>query len=229
MLKAFLLLFALLTAPLLFAQKNDFVEVTVQDTLQLDAEEIIYTVNSAEADLGATTMDSTTVESTKISRPSPVPNADPLYEVRQIIQAMHLDTLSDVSYTVSNNAYYRARNPVRIRFRSTVQLKEFTARVRKLEGIAGAITGLTSSKEKTYGNILAQLLFNQAKAKAEALAQIAGKKLGSVFSIKEEAAQGGWTMYPPLSAIPGWRTGTAAYNSGKITLHRQLVVQFNWQ
>jgi|GEM_PF-4617211 len=229
MLKTIFFFTALSVSSLAFAQTKPFVEVVAEDTMQLNAEEIIYAVSHAHwfttIDTVGAAIDFDTVATVAIP---PEPAIDRLKEVRQIIQLMKLDTLKEFNYAVSSREEFQ-QSAILVQFRSAARLKEFVNRIRAIEDVRGAIVSTKTSQEKAAEKILFQRLFDQAKAKAETLAQIAGKKLGAVASIKEKEKQGGWTMYPPLSTIPGWHTEVSTEQSGKITLHRGLIVQFNWQ
>jgi hypothetical protein len=225
MLKAFFISAALFIASQVSAQTNQFVEVVVEDTMQIEAEEIIYVVGFVD---WTTTTDAVAADTMPTALIPPKPKIDHLQKVRQILQALQLDTLKENEYSVSPYESYH-HSTISVRFRSVDKLKEFTNRIRKLENIRGSITTTSSSRETAAEKILFQRLFNQAKAKAETLAQIAGKKLGTAVSVKEKDAQGGWTMYPPISALGDRHTETAVDQNGKIRLYRCLIVQFSWQ
>lgn len=225
MLKAAFVLVAISAAFFASAQTKSFVEVVVEDTIQFDAEEIIYLVGHVD---WTTTVDSAVADTMAVAVVPDGMIVNRLQEIRQIIQAMQLDTLKEISYSVSPYGGFQ-ESTISIRFLSVEKLRDFTNRIRKLENIKGIITSTKSSREKAVEKILFQRLFNQAKAKAEALAQIAGKKLEAAVSVKEKEQHSGWTMYPPLSALGDRHSETSTEQNGKITLYRGLIIQFNWQ
>ena len=201
------------------AQTNPYVEVLVSDTMQLDPDEIIYAVKYSHWSPAIDTL------------PTVAFDLDPtmavLQEVRQIIQAIKLDTIKTENYEVSPDRSYEGP-VIFIRFKSMDKLQEFTSRIEKLERIKGWVRSMLMTQENAAEKILFRRLFNQAKAKAEVLAQIAGKKLGNVVFVKEQPTEGGWTMYPPLSALDEHYSQQKVSQNGKITLYRNLLVQFNW-
>lgn len=229
MLKTFFLPAAFLVTTIVSAQTKPFVEVVVEDTMQLDAEEIVYAVSYAHwyttSDTVGAAIDFDTVATVAIP---PKPTIDRLKEVRQIIQLMKLDTLRESNYAVLSREEFE-QSAILVQFRSAARLKEFVNQIKNIADVRGAIVTTKSSQARSAEKILFQRLFDQAKAKAETLAKIAGKKLGAIVSIREKEIQGGWTMYPPLSTIPGWHSEVSREQSGRITLHSGLIVQFNWQ
>ncbi|HUC79711.1 MAG TPA: hypothetical protein VMR70_02300 [Flavisolibacter sp.] len=225
MLKIVFVLAAFCTTFFASAQTKPFVEVVVEDTIQIDADEIIYHVGHVDW-TSVITVDTAAFDTMAVVPDVPVVNR--LQDVRQLIKTMQLDTLKEVRYTVSH--YEGLQEPgISIRFLSIDKLKEFADRIRQLENTKGTIIATKSSKEKATEKILFQRLYNQAKKKAETLAQIAGKKLGDVIVVKEKEQQGGWTMYPALSTIPGWHAEVGTGQNGKVILYRGLIVQFDWQ
>ena len=53
------------------------------------------------------------------------------------------------------------------------------------------------------------------------------KNLGGIISIKEEKQSvGGWTSYPPLSALV---ETSQSYLNDQIILERKVTIRFNWQ
>lgn len=225
MLKALFVLSAFLSFFGASAQTKPFVEVVAEDTIQLNADEIIYLVGHVD---WATTSDSAFADTMAVVAVPDRPIVNRLQEVRQIIRAMQLDTLKEISYSVSPYEGFQ-ESTISIRFLSIDKLKEFTNRIQKLENIKGVITSTKSSEEAAAEKILFQRLFSQAKLKAETLAQIAGKKLGAAHSVKEKEQHTGWTMYPPLSALNDRHAEISTEQNGKMTLYRGLIVQFNWQ
>ena len=204
--------------------QSSFVEVTVDDTLQLEPEEVIYIVSQVNY---------FTADSIAVSTMDPAPvveQPDGLKEVRKVIAAMRLDTLPPPhNYTISNSPYDARGNFIRVRFTSLAKLRDFVSRLQKMGGITGVVADHSSSKEDQAERLLSQRLFEKAKAKGAVLAQITGKKLGSLLSVKEVNVQGGWTMYPPLSSIPGWHTTIEGQQTEYIVLFKAMVFQFQWQ
>jgi hypothetical protein len=210
------------------AQQQNFVEVTVSDSLHIEADEIIYLVKALD---DYTSTDTVTVDSTTfpLQPVSVSPKPDVLVEVRRIIKEMGLDTLSDPSTIVSNIRYYRIDHSIRVRFTSDEKLKQFINRLRQIENITGAVVKLESKEKEEAKKRLFRQIVQKAKTEAEMLAQLSGKKLGVIASIQEKEIMGGWTSYPPLSGIPGWHTELVVSNEDRIVLQRQFAIRFHWQ
>lgn len=116
--------------------------------------------------------------------------------------------------------------------------------IRSNKSLIGSIETATAKNEIPYYKNLYKKLIEKANAKATMIALLANLKLGAIFSVienKPEDAKGGWTAYPPLSAlsnniIPGWHTtikGKGAYIfSGKpietgYIISNSLTVKFS--
>ncbi|MEP7318956.1 MAG: hypothetical protein ABI921_09435, partial [Panacibacter sp.] len=116
--------------------------------------------------------------------------------------------------------------------------------IRNNKSLIGSIETAAAKNELSYYKNLYKKLIEKANTKATMIALSGNLKLGTIFSVienKPEDAPGGWTAYPPLSAlsnnvVPGWHTtikGRAAYIlSGKsieagYIISNSLTVRFS--
>lgn len=217
---------ALLIINTAFAQQQNFVELTIADSLHIEADEIIYRIK-AERDWE--TVDSTYIDSSVNQPVAHTQKPDALLQVRQIITEMGIDTVVNSDVIIVSNARYRRDAFITMKFISAEKFRKFVKRIAPLENILGVITRVASAREPEETKRLFQRIVQKAKQQAAALAQISGKKLGNIVSIQEEEIAAGWTSYPPLSGIPGWHAEPETAQEEKIVLQRRLVVRFQWQ
>jgi hypothetical protein len=226
--KYLLAVFFSVLAMSVIAQQQPFVEIIVEDTLHIAPDEIIYTVSYVDEDdydIDTVITVSTTTDRVMHEKTEMVPAA--FHEVRMVINEMRLDTLTENNYTIANHRTYGSKQSIRIRFPSLAMLNQFTRRIKNLKNIVGAISSVKSFHEDAGMKELFKRLMVKARKEAESLAQLAGKKLGSLYSAQEQQVLGGWTSYPPLSDIPGWHT-TLSSTDETIKLQRRFAVRFHW-
>lgn len=210
------------------SQNNfEYVEVIVEDSLQIEAEEFFYTiqeVNYAYSEaVGFKTNKST---HNKIT---------PLNQIRKIINELSIDTIGDegFGFTTVYNHEERAE-VIHLKFTSQEKLVEFQRRAKEIKNLSGILTHTQSSKSELARKKLIQKLISKAKEEANYIAEQSKKTLGKIMIIKDadsqvESAEGEWASYPPLSVIPGWVTSISQQTQGKVILIKKMLIRFAWQ
>lgn len=200
-------------------------EVLVEDTMQIDAEEFIFAVISTEYE------EVTERTTTKpVTKPGKITS---ITQVRNIIKEMGIDTMTPVSYSFANRPYdVTIQDQIQLKFQNKQTLKLFFDRIKSIKNISGTLITTSSSKTEVYKKELYKKILQQASSQAEMIASLSSKKISSLLSVKEENTEdagGGWVSYPPLSVIPGWHTTLSEGVTDKIILHKKITVRFAWQ
>jgi len=207
------------------------IEVTAQDTVEVEPEEILYVVMLTHADFVS---DSSMISTdTSVIFEPPVPVNDPktksaIDELMKLISASRIDTVPLTEFNIQWGNNYRFDKKVLLRFTSKDKLAAFVSKAKNIEGLLGNIVSLKSSQLSAREQDLIKKLLTKAKADAEFIAKQSGKQLGSVLEIREENPDepvGGWTVYPPLSALYDYNPGQMP---DKIILKRKLAVKYAW-
>lgn len=119
-----------------------------------------------------------------------------------------------------------------VTFTDVKKMAAFNVEVRQLDGLESRVYNKKSSRMALYEKQLIGRLVEQAKAKAGAIAQAAGKQLLGIVQVKEigdvpdaSRNQSGWVVYP------SWRENDAGlaigYDAGShMMLNQTLVVRF---
>jgi hypothetical protein len=206
-------------------EQQKFVEVIVQDSMQIEPEEIFYAVVLSHQQFSTDTIMEwpKTIEKTSISK-----NESPADMLNQLILSMGIDTLPAPEFNVQMRGYFPFDKAVLLHFMSKQKLILFLKKAQEIEGLSGSIHSLKNSQTEIYKQQLTKKLLNQAKKDAEFVAEQCGKKLGNLLQVKEEKVDepiGGWTMYPPLSAL--YEANLASGND-KIIIKKKLVVKYAW-
>ncbi len=208
------------------SQSNEqYIEINVEDTMTLTPEEIIYVVMlTPEYGTSDTTSPETTiyVEPIQLKRE---PRTEEKQQIRKLIKDLKLDTLTSENYTISPNEY-EYETLFTIKFTSLEQLKRFIKAAKEIPGIMGVITEVRTSKKEAGEKILVQKILQKAFQQATDLANRINRKAGEVIQIKldsfAEEGVGGWTSYPPMSALSPSRIGSEA----RIIIYRKLTVRY---
>lgn len=205
--------------------KDEFIEVMVEDSMQVEPEEIFYMVMLASVH---TAFDTIYIENTPPVRIKPDIEESKTEKLYKLIARMKLDTVALKEFNITTNEYREAEKTIVLHFRSKTKLQEFIKEVKKIQGLTGSIASVKHSKIEIYEQQLTKKLLSKAKSNATFIAEHSGKKAGRILQVREEQpdeAHGGWTMYPPLSAL-----SQANYPqlSDKIILTKKLLVRYAW-
>ena len=234
--KVFLIITLFFISKTSFEQVNEkYVEVTIEDTLKIDAEIIDYTVFIQPVNtysyVDSTSASTTTIDTALIDAKNS--NESESFkkrtnEVLTLIKRFKIDTFEyDFSRSKLINDYFGMGRTITMRFKSNEQFNKVIKELRKIDGIQGQILFLHNSKLNQYYPILIHKMLEQAKFNALSIASQCNKKLGDVISLKEEnISGGGWTSYPPLSAVGEFVNQNL---SDQILLHRKITVRYSWQ
>jgi hypothetical protein len=221
----------------LFAQTNDpFVEVIAEDTIHLEADEITFTINFLNEEYG-TTVDSveTTDPDTKRTPMENNEKNDSYRQLSALLKQLHIDTLKSEDLLIKPEERYNRfiRNSLRLRFYSKADLALFLSKAKEIKNIVGFISDATSKKEKEGEQRLYKKILAKAKEDANNIASFSNKNVGKLLQVKQlEELPGGWTSYPPLSALgqAGEMLETVYPDmiNGIIVLRKRISVRYEW-
>lgn len=197
------------------SQSSGFIEVTTTDTIQIDAETIYYTIfcnteESTQSGYGNTEGMLVLTEYEKI---------------KKIIAEMQLDLIEN-SLSITPENY--GSKKLMIRFSSIPKLKDFIKKISDFKNIQSYVSNLTTNdriiKEKT--NLLYDKILQKARNEAKVIAEKSKKQLHDIIQIQMSEPQfnGGWTAYPPLSAL---RNNEPWGEELKIVLTRNITIRFS--
>jgi hypothetical protein len=237
--KKVLLFLPIFTFYFSFAQSSDvFIEVIAEDTVRLEADEIIFTINfPREDDFYGTSVDSiaTNDHTNKLPLVKKVDKKDSYSELLLLIKQFHIDTLPAANLLITTEYNYGrfAHRSIQLKFYSKTTLERFLSKANQIKNIIGYISSSTSKKEKEGGERLLEKLLSIAKKDADNIAKLSGKSIGKLLQVKQmEELPGGWTVYPPLSALgqSGEMLDTVSSDiiNGIIVLRKKLTVRYEW-
>src|SRR5664279_1949736 len=109
-------------------QNNEFVEVVAQDTIRLDANEIIFSLVIRRDAESSTIIDSTVSGSNRIIRSAyeVITKPETEQEIKKIIAKQKIDTLASGEYELSRDPYPdMAKRQMLLRFSNARQLAAF--------------------------------------------------------------------------------------------------------
>jgi len=220
--KCFLILLILL--PTFVWCQEQFVEVTLEDSIHIEPDEIYFTLM---LDDETDSIDSTSdVQVKPINQPPD--NGNRIDKLNQLIKKMNIEVVEAPQFAITRETYEFSNTVKTLKFRSKTKLSEFIKQARMIPGIMGSITSLKSSEFENRSNEISGKLLEKCKAKAALIAKQAHKNLGSIQQVKEENGEpkGGWTMYPPLSALFHQEMGT---NEQSIIIWKKMTVRMEWR
>jgi hypothetical protein len=192
-------------------RSEEFLEVTIVDSIQVEAETFtfllfFYPIESANND-----------EYKVTQNPA-------IKFVRNLIKEMKLDTIPDET---SFNTEQRNHEQMLIVFKSLNDLKEFSKKVRNNTNVQGFVASRSTSKIKEATHKLYEKLFEKAREEVVLLAnksqRIPDKVIQLVVTDIEEN-EGGWTAYPPLSALRDLDPGSANL---KVVVGRKITLRYS--
>jgi hypothetical protein len=225
------LLLVLLCNTAFCQQENEFVEVLVQDTVKFDADEIIFNLYIRKNIYAETVVGKASDYKNRIRETTQV------YEmIKGIIQTQKIDTLPPIDYAISEDIYGGMISRMMVlRFKSATQLSHFIKSVSSRNILSGDVVSKKSTRADTYKEVLIKKLLDKAFSDAKNIAEQNRKTLGKIIQVKEEnietgADSGGWTSYPPLSALSSNIAVTAfSPDRVQVTIERKLRVRYSWQ
>lgn len=227
-LKAFLLGIAVFVNGFSFSQNlNEFVEVIVEDSISLVPQEIIFSVYIIP-DYGEGVPDTGSGVEIKANQAKYEAIAT---ELQELIKRQNINKIATSKWAI-NGTYndYQPKLFMQLKFNSLEKLESFITAASKIKKVHGFISSVSSSLENQYKQKLYKRLIEKAREDAGSLAGHAARKLGSLIQAREEEAMkqnaGGWTAYPPLSALG--LSDNDLTDSSVITIYKKLVVRFSW-
>lgn len=227
--KIVLFLSMLISAVLLSQTRNDFIEVTVSDTILIEPERFFYTVICNKPDIEETLKE--IKESNYSSKKESKKTEE---DIRKIIKKLKLDTIAIVNYSIKGDTFYNYdRNmdnngTFRIVLNSKEQLQGLVEELRKIKKIDGFISRVESSKKNESEKLLYKQLIEKARIKAELLSAYANRSIGQIQQIteQEDEEKNGWTVYPSLSGIADWIQAKMGLPSYLINVYKKIIVRF---
>jgi hypothetical protein len=199
-----------------FAQNNneEFIEVTISDSIQVEPEQFIFSLFFLSDDLESDVRGNVKVTEN--------PNIKYVYSV---IKHMKLDTLPA---KISFNTESVGQKQISILFNSVTELKEFSQIIRLKKGLQGFVSEKATSKLKEATELLYEKLLLKAKKDALLLASKSQRELNKIIQVTvketEDSEVGGWTAYPPLSML---RAAEAAPDELKVVFSKQITVRYS--
>jgi hypothetical protein len=214
-----LLLLTTLLAGHSIAQQK-FIEVTVSDTVMAKANLFVYQiVITPEDDVS----EFASARKTHIS-------TEEITQQRMLKATQRLDSIKSVfisqgflSYRTLGDSFTISRHDIPLftaRFitHTIDSLAIMYRQIKGLKNVMGILELAASTQDSTYQNRLFSKVLAKGRAKAEKIAAFSDQHIRGISSVTEnkadETGPGGWTSYPPLSAlsdystsvIPGWHT-----------------------
>lgn len=208
-------------------QDNEYVEVSIHDTIHLVPDEINFIV-MLRADESAAYYAATGTQK-KIAATPPDKRGEKL---RAIIAEQKIDTLpADEYLTLKEARMDGIKEKIILHFTAAAQLTRFIKEAGNIQDVTGFIVSKKSDQEPRYRKMLTQKLIEKAHEEASFLAIQSKKTLGKIVQVKDEnikdnGGEAGWTSYPPLSALAGYYG--SSYDTS-ITLLRAIRVRYLWQ
>jgi hypothetical protein len=199
-----------------FAQNNneEFIEVTISDSIQVEPEQFIFSLFFLSDDFESDVRGNVKVTEN--------PNIKYVYSV---INHMKLDTLPA---KISFNTESVGQKQISILFNSVTELKEFSQIIRLKKGLQGFVSEKATSKLKEATELLYEKLLLKAKKDALLLASKSQRELNKIIQVTvketEDSEVGGWTAYPPLSML---RAAEAAPDELKVVFSKQITVRYS--
>jgi len=246
MTKFILMAVACFITSFVFAQEQ-YVEVIVKDTMMIEPQEWTIVAN-IEKKYDFTTADTTTSVTTTVIAPSKpdrkgaTKKPDPpkemsLDDLRKIVlryngQVVPVD--STMLYGMMGSGRYSYENHTKfltVKFRNKEDMRNFMKAAFETKEIETSLVGTQHFGLETFYEALDAKLLESAKAKAQRLAQISGKKAGNIISVSEHVDQGTTELMRffesilKLEALPG-RLERYFMNSQQIKIEKSLRIRF---
>jgi hypothetical protein len=208
------LLLALSIATRLSAQEK-FIEVTVSDTVLAEAKTFVYRLEMPTRDIyndEVHAKDPSAYRQVIAQREKKRQQSfdSLLLSIKQKGFTVLPLTAQDTFMVISLEMPTFSR---RILVHTVDSLSQIYQLIRNDSRITASVSTSVAPDESDYQKALSKKLISEATEKAENIAALTHHHLGGVISVtsKPEEPGGGWTSYPPLSALgdamtPGWQT-----------------------
>ena len=182
------------------AAQEQYIELVLTDTMLVEPQQWYYYVTIEKSyDIYDTAMTMELDGSIPPIAPAPPkatpqkPAADPLATVRSLALANGGEVLKDTSityYTVYpsySTAYGTTEEPqaLNIRFTTRTGLQRFVQAIGKVPDVRGQISGGVHPQLAQFNDALDAKIMEKARAKAERMAQLSGRRLGKVLLVSE--------------------------------------------
>lgn len=238
------LLLLVVTCSTCLQAQEQYIEVVVSDTMTIEPKEwnyFLFMQERAEGEEGASVKGKPGIKNN-------LPRGKPVQLIVDSIRAIAVgfggeitgDRKAPLNFTMTPKSYYGTSEPeyLSIRFTSRQAMEAFVRAINKRGDVEGRITTALNPDMPPYTDKLTARMIEMAKEKAAKLAQLAGRKAGSIILISE-VADPGKNTYQGLfekmmesdraSWLPGWVGQSAEYVTDKIKLEKTLRVRFAWQ
>lgn len=198
--------------------QQKFIEVTVSDTVLVKADLFVYKIALAPdreySEVDTTPRSPQLLEAMIQQR---LQNSRRSFDsLRSALSAggfvLYKSSLEDSFNIIQSDVYYFS---MRIMTHSADSLAMLYRRLRDVKGLAGYLELAVAAHDSSYQKKLFKKILGMARIKAETIAAYSDQRVRGVLAVTENKADGGetggWTSYPPLSAltesvIPGWHT-----------------------
>lgn len=225
------LLFVLFCNTAFCQLENEFVEVLVQDTIKFDADEIVFTLYIRKNIYDAPFTGKVNEDKNRIRQ------TNHAYEViKGIIQEQKIDTFPPNDYAIPEDIYGgMISRMIVLRFKNAIQLSRFIKSVSSQSNLSGDVVSKKTDHADSYKEMLTKKLLDKAFSDAKNIAEQSRRTLGKIIQVKEENIEtgqepGGWTSYPPLSALSQTIAATTfSPDRVQVIIARKLRVRYSWQ
>lgn len=193
------------------SQEPGFVEVLVTDSIHVMPDQFVLLITIDPEDVYPYKAPTTDGITKNLDQKTQV--------IRSAIRSLGIDTI-DSNESVAEFPRTKVRW-LKLVFTSQQQLRQFIKSVRNVTGLSGYITSKKFSAMDSAVNKVVQKIVKTSGTQAAAIAAYSGKTLGALLSVKEEGAEtdkvvGGWTSYPPLSALA---------NAEMVSIDPEIIVE----
>jgi hypothetical protein len=222
--KTLFILFLLLNDLQLLNAQQKFVEVTVADTVIAEANTFIYKIIVSPTDDLPVYSDTSTNNKSVYDYYAEAErkNKSKQQYFDSLMLVLKKQKFNFLQHSINNNfAITQSSEQI---YSEEIVLNSFDSlsllynKLKGLKKINGFVAVAKAKNESYYQNILYKKIIDQAYKKARSIAEYSKQKIGNIISVTENKAdKGGWTIYPPLSAlgdseIPGWHTNLQSNN-----------------
>jgi hypothetical protein len=236
--KPFSSLILLLFISLNSFSQQQFIEVTVSDTIHVNPNVFIYTILLKDMDESVYDEHSYKDQQAFIKNEKQVEvKRRKLYDsLKTALQQSGFKTLSE---SLGNAVMIGGGKTYAIKIITTTpdSIILLYDHIKNLESVSGYLLFSKAKDESSYCNMLYEKLITEAGEKAKKIAGISKLHLGAIISVTEnkdnDKVPGGWSAYPPLSmlapnTIPGWHTTVDEQQStdNTYTIENSLTVRF---
>ena len=227
--------------------QETYIEVVVTDTMIVEPQEwnyFVYLQKHIEAAANAPAGEERGARDPRILQQKRAAIRATIDSLRALAQQQGGEITGDpenpLNFTLTPTSFYGDEAPqyLSMRFTNRQSIENFIRAIRHRGDLEGRITATAHPDMPPYTDRLNARLMQNARQKAAKLAQLAGRKLGSIILISEvvepeknlyqgfiehmmDADRSEW--------LPGWHAGSPDYPTDKIKLEKKLRVRFAFQ